>query len=69
MIIKMTHDELAATLADKLTSTMNHEDLETFFAEYHYDYYSKHASQEDLINEAYTLGIVDDPKNLEIMDG
>lgn len=69
MIIKMTYDELAEALAEKLTDSMSEEDLAGFFWEYHYDYYRKYAQAEDLINEAFALGIIENPEDLELMEG
>lgn len=66
--MKVTYEEIAHILADKLTDSMSRDDLEQFFYEYHVNYYKKDATDFELHDTAHALGVIGENETLEIED-
>jgi hypothetical protein len=56
--MKIPFDEVAALIADKLLQSMTNEELENFFYEAQYHYYTLDADSEEVEQEARDLGIL-----------
>lgn len=66
--MKISRNDLADQLANKLTNAVDMDTLESFFYEYHEEYYRKTAVDSELRGIAVDLGIIDEADTLEIID-
>ena len=66
--MQISRNDLADQLAHRLTDAVDMDTLESFFYEYHEEYYRKTAEDTELRVTAVDLGIIDETDTLEIID-
>ena len=65
--MKITYDDLARQLADRLTESVDMESLIRHFWENQYDYYRDEADDHTLRDDAINLGLISEDEDLEIL--
>lgn len=66
--MKISRQELAEDLANRLTDAVDMNELEQFYFQYHRDFYMKDADNEQLFRDARDLGLLEQGETLEIED-
>ena len=66
--MKISRNDLADLLANKLTESVDLDVLEDFFYSWNEEYYRKTAEDTELRVTAVDLGIIDESDTLEIID-
>lgn len=65
--MRISHNELAAHVAEKYVDSLNAEDMAAFVYDEMYDFYRKHCDYDRLDADARALGIVGEDEPLEII--
>ena len=66
--MKISRQELAEDLANRLTDAVSMDELEQFYFDYHRDFYLKEADADHLFRDARDLGLLEAGETLEIED-
>lgn len=67
-MVQMTRTEIADEIAHKFLEGMSTQDLERFFYDHHFEYYTKTASDNELKEMAEYVGLVELVDDLTIVE-
>ena len=62
--MKITRNELADMIADRMTAVQDEEDLAQFFYTVHAEFYAKEASDEKLYEDALAMNLIEDGEEI-----
>jgi hypothetical protein len=66
--MKISIEDLAERIAEEMTREASYPEMVKFYYEYHRNYYTENASEQELRLDAADLGIVEKPEDIIFID-